>query len=154
MWVVAPYHGLAGSEFRAFYHPPESPLFPNRFLIGNWIDLTLSIHENIVNGLAYWWWAQRSQPPAAQHRPQIRMEIIFATNSGAVKPALIPPPLKKQLHHLKKKTGPYLLLHDNTYQSNRYNLNVGLFIAVNNLSHSVLLAPAVVVGEKTRDCKY
>ena len=27
---------------------------------------------------------------------------------------------------------PYLILHDNTYQSNRYNLNIGLFVRVNN----------------------
>ena len=41
MWAEAPHQGLARSEFRAFYHPPESPLFPNHVLIGNWIELTL-----------------------------------------------------------------------------------------------------------------
>ena len=41
VWAEAPHQGLAGSEFRAFYHPPESPLFPNRVLIGNRIELML-----------------------------------------------------------------------------------------------------------------
>ena len=41
VWAGAPHPGLARSEFRAFYHPPESPLFPNCVLIGNWIELTL-----------------------------------------------------------------------------------------------------------------
>ena len=27
---------------------------------------------------------------------------------------------------------PHLILHDNTYQSNSYDLNVGLFVGVNN----------------------
>ena len=41
VWAEAPHQGLARSEFRAFYHPPESPLFPNRVLIGNWMEPTL-----------------------------------------------------------------------------------------------------------------
>ena len=41
-----------------------------------------------------------------------------------------------------------LLLRDNTYQSNKYDLNVGLFVGVNNFGQSVLLAQAVVVGAK------
>ena len=43
---------------------------------------------------------------------------------------------------------PCLLLHDNAYQSNRYDLNVGLFVGVNNFGQSLLLAQAVVIGEK------
>ena len=46
---------------------------------------------------------------------------------------------------------PYLILHDNTYQSNRYNLNIGPFDGVNNYGQSVLMGQAIVVGEKTRD---
>ena len=41
VWAEAPHQGLARSQFRAFYHPPESPFFPNRVPIGNWIELTL-----------------------------------------------------------------------------------------------------------------
>ena len=43
---------------------------------------------------------------------------------------------------------PYLMLHDNAYQSNRYNLNIGLFVGVNNYGQSVLMGQAIVVGEK------
>ena len=43
---------------------------------------------------------------------------------------------------------PYLILHDNTYQSNRYDLNIGLFVGVNNYGQSVLMGQAIVVGEK------
>ena len=49
---------------------------------------------------------------------------------------------------------PYLILHDNTYQSNRYNLNIGLFVGVNNYGQLVLMGQAIVVGEKTRDFEY
>ena len=49
---------------------------------------------------------------------------------------------------------PYLILHDNTYQSNRYNLLIGLFLGVNNYGQSVLMGQAIVVGEKTRDFEY
>ena len=49
---------------------------------------------------------------------------------------------------------PYLILHDNTYQSNRYNLNIGLFVGVNNYGQSVLVGQAIVVSEKTRDFEY
>ena len=49
---------------------------------------------------------------------------------------------------------PYLILHDNTYQSNRYNLNIGLFVGVNNYGQSVLMGQAIVVDEKTRDFEY
>ena len=49
---------------------------------------------------------------------------------------------------------PYLILHDNTYQSNRYNLNIGLFIGVNNYGQSVLMGQSIVVGEKIRDFEY
>ena len=41
VWADAPHHGLARSEFRAFYHPTESPSLPNAVIIGNWIELTL-----------------------------------------------------------------------------------------------------------------
>ena len=49
---------------------------------------------------------------------------------------------------------PYLILHDNTYQSNRYNLNIGLFVGVNNYGQSVLMGQAIVVGEEFRDFEY
>ena len=39
---------------------------------------------------------------------------------------------------------PYLLLHDNGYQSTKYDLNVGLFVGVKNFGQSLLLGPAVV----------
>ena len=49
---------------------------------------------------------------------------------------------------------PYLILHDNTYQSNRYNLNIGLFVGVNNYGQSVLMGQSIVVAEKIRDFEY
>ena len=49
---------------------------------------------------------------------------------------------------------PYPILHDNTYQSNRYNLIISLFLGVNNYGQSVLIGQAIVVGEKTRDFEY
>ena len=49
---------------------------------------------------------------------------------------------------------PCLLLHDNTYQSNRYDLNVGLVVGAKNFAQSFLFAQAVVVGENTRDFEY
>ena len=44
----------------------------------------------------------------------------------------------------------YLLFDDNTYQSNGYDLNVGLFVGVDSLDHSPLSAQRVVVVEKAR----
>ena len=49
---------------------------------------------------------------------------------------------------------PHLILHDNTYQSNRYNLNMGLFVGVNNYGQSVLMGQSIVVEEKIRDFEY
>ena len=49
---------------------------------------------------------------------------------------------------------PYLILHDNSYQSNRYNLNIGLFVGVNNYGESVLMGQAIVVGGMNRDFEY
>ena len=43
VWAEAPHQGLAKSQFRAFYDPPESPLFPIRILFGDKIDLTLLV---------------------------------------------------------------------------------------------------------------
>ena len=42
---------------------------------------------------------------------------------------------------------PYLFTEDNTYQSSTYNLNVGLFVGVNNFDNSLLLVQAVSVTE-------
>ena len=49
---------------------------------------------------------------------------------------------------------PYLILRDNTYQSNRCNLNIGLLVGVNNYGQLELMGQAIVVGEKTRDFEY
>ena len=38
-WAEAPHQGLARSQFRAFYHPPESPLLLIRVLFRDRIDL-------------------------------------------------------------------------------------------------------------------
>ena len=43
---------------------------------------------------------------------------------------------------------PHLILHDNTYQSNRYNLNIGPLVGVNNFGQSVLNGQSIVVEEK------
>ena len=49
---------------------------------------------------------------------------------------------------------PHLILHDNTYQSNRYDLYIGLFVGVNNYGQSVLTGQSNVVGEKICDFEY
>ena len=49
---------------------------------------------------------------------------------------------------------PHLILHNNTYQSNRYDLNVGLFVGVNDYGQSVLVGQFIVEGEKIRDFDY
>ena len=46
---------------------------------------------------------------------------------------------------------PYLLLRDDTYQSNTLDLSVALFVGEKNFSRSLLFAQAMLVGEKTRD---
>ena len=49
---------------------------------------------------------------------------------------------------------PYLILHDNTCQSYRYNLNIGLFVGVNNYGQSLLMGQSIVVGDEIRDFEY
>ena len=41
MSAEAPHQGSARSQFRAFYHPLESPLLLICILLSDWIDLTL-----------------------------------------------------------------------------------------------------------------
>ena len=49
---------------------------------------------------------------------------------------------------------PHLILHDNTYQSNRYYLNIGLFVEVNNYGQSVLMGQSIVLENKICDFEY
>ena len=49
---------------------------------------------------------------------------------------------------------PHPMLHAITYQSNRYNLNIGLFLAVNNYGQSVQTGQGIVVQEEIRDFEY
>ena len=48
----------------------------------------------------------------------------------------------------------HLIVHDNTYQSNRYDLNIGRFVGVNNYGQSVLMGQSIVVGKKIRHFEY
>ena len=41
VWAEAQHQGLGTSHFRAFYHPPASPLLPIRILFSDRIDLTV-----------------------------------------------------------------------------------------------------------------
>ena len=49
---------------------------------------------------------------------------------------------------------PLLILHNNTYQSNRYYINIRLFVGDNNYGQSVLMGQSIVVGETIRDSEY
>ena len=46
---------------------------------------------------------------------------------------------------------PATCLHDNTNQSNTYDLNVGLFVGIYKFGQTMLLGQPIVVGEKTQD---
>ena len=48
----------------------------------------------------------------------------------------------------------YLIFHDNTYQGNRYNLNIGLFVGVKNIGQSVVMGQTIVVGQNITDFEY
>ena len=45
---------------------------------------------------------------------------------------------------------PHRILHNNTYQSNRYNLNICLFVGVNNYGQSMLLGQSIVAEKNSR----
>ena len=50
VWAEATHTGVARWQFRAFYHPPESPLLSIRELFSDWIDLTLlAPREGVFN---------------------------------------------------------------------------------------------------------
>ena len=48
------------------------------------------------------------------------------------------------------------IAHDNTYQSNRHNVNIGLLFGVNNYGQSVLFGQSIVLGETIRnfECQF
>ena len=105
VWAEAPHQGLAGSEFRAFDHPPESPLFPNRVLIGNRIELTLlasmlrpSMGWRAVSAPPEPWSAP---PPQAPNQDQNWHCTNFSSCEANPTPSLSPLNLKP--HDLKKR---------------------------------------------------
>ena len=123
MWAEAPHQGLARSQFRAFYHPPESPLFPNRVLIGNWIELTLL--ASLLRPSMGWPAVSAppkpgsAPPPQAPNQPN-QDQIWHCTNFSSCEagPNPPPPPSEATASRFEKKTGPNLVhanfVHDDT----------------------------------------